>query len=142
MRPTLPSPIFGFLRRGARFHVGAALLLAACGRSAPPVAPGAPIVADPPAELRGMVEECDAMIGALQAFQQCPHLEDEDRQDLEAWIERAHKDFAAGRKANASPDAQNAIALACLRATRAVTAATERCQAGPPPKDAWYPRGR
>lgn len=142
MRPSLPSPIFGFLRRRASFHVGAALLAAACGSSPPPAAPAAPIVADPPAELRGMVEECDAMVAALRTFQACPNLEEEDRQDLEAWIERAHQDFAAGRKANAAPDAQNAIALACLRATRAVTAATERCQAGPPPKDAWYPRSR
>jgi hypothetical protein len=142
MRPTLPSPIFGILRSWAWFRVGAALLLVGCARSAPPVAPGAPIEAAPPAELRGMVEECDAMIAALEAFRGCPHLAEEDRLDLEAWIERAHKDFAAGRKANPSPEAQDAIALACQRATRSVAAATERCQAGPPPKDAWYPRGR
>ena len=142
MRPSLPSPIFGFLRRRARFRFAAALVAAGCGGSPPPPGPAPAIVAEPPAELRGMTEECDAMIAALRAFQACPNLQTEDRQDLEAWIERARRDFTAGRKADPAPDAQNAIALACLRATRSVAAATERCQAGAPPKDAWYPRGR
>jgi hypothetical protein len=118
------------------------LLWAGCGKPQPPVAPGPPILADPPAELRGMEAECDAMLGALAEFKQCPNLDDEDREDLDDWIERAQKDFAAGRKAKPEPNAQNAIALACLRATRSVQAATERCEAGPPPKDAWYPRRR
>lgn len=92
--------------------------------------------------LRGMEAECDAMITALSAWQTCPNLDDADRQDLDFWIERAHKDFAAGRKAKPEANAQQAIALACLRATQSVEAANERCQAGPPPKDAWYGRQR
>ena len=89
-----------------------------------------------------MVEECEAMIGALTAYKTCPNLDDFDRQDLDAWIERANRDFAAGRKADPERNAQQAIAMACVRATRSVQAATERCQAGPKPKDAWYLRRR
>jgi hypothetical protein len=92
--------------------------------------------------LRGMVEECDAMIGALTTFKRCPNLDEVDRADLDDWIERAAKDFAAGRKAKPEPNAQAAIAMACLRATHSVEAATERCLAGPKPKDGWYLRGR
>lgn len=113
-----------------------------CTRAPPRAAPGPAIAADPPVELRGMVEECDALVGALSTFKTCPNLEPEDRRDLDAWIERASRDFAAGRKAEPAPDAQKAIAMACLRATRSVEAATERCLAGPRPKDGWYQRRR
>jgi hypothetical protein len=109
-----------------------------CGHAQPPVAPGPAIPADPPAELRGMIEECDALIVALTTFKACPNLEEADRQDLDAWIERAGKDFVAGRKTPPEANAQSAIALACSRATRSVTAATERCRNGKRPKDGWY----
>ena len=85
-----------------------------------------------------MVEECDALTLALSTFKACPNLELADREDLDNWIERAGKDFTAGRKANPEPNAQKAIALACSRATRSVQAATERCLAGPRPKDSWW----
>ncbi len=113
--------------------------LVACGSAQPPVAPGPKIAAQPVVDLKGMVEECDAMVAALGRFKTCPNLEEEDREDLEAWIERAEKDFAAGRKATPKePNAQAAIALSCHRATRSVDAANERCLAGPRPKDAWW----
>ncbi|HEY4182490.1 MAG TPA: hypothetical protein VGM90_36915 [Kofleriaceae bacterium] len=108
-----------------------------CSKPPPPVEPGPPIPADPPMKLRGMVEECDAMTTAIQSFQTCKNLEKDDRRDLDAWLDRAQKDFAAGRKANPEPNAQQAIALACHRATMSVQAANERCIAGPRPKDAW-----
>jgi hypothetical protein len=85
-----------------------------------------------------MVEECDALTSALANFKACPNLEQSDRDDLDNWIERAGKDFAAGRKSEPEPNAQRAIALACFRATRSVQAATERCVAGPRPKDARF----
>ena len=113
--------------------------LSSCGRPQPPVAPGPPIPAQHVVDLGGMVDECDAMVAALTTFKACPNLEDSDRDDLDDWIERAGKDFAAGRKATpADINAQKAIALACRRATRSVTAATERCIAGPRPRDAWW----
>jgi hypothetical protein len=85
-----------------------------------------------------MVEECDALTSALGTFKACPNLELSDREDLDHWIERAGKDFAAGRKSNPEANAQKAIALACFRATKSVQAATERCLAGPRPKDGWW----
>lgn len=141
----LPSPNFGLLKTRARrmTTVGALLILlaSACTRTQQPAAdPGPPIKADPPVSVRSMVEECDGLISALTTFKTCVNLEDEDRQDLDAWIERAQKDFAAGRKAKPEQNAQVAIAMACLRATRSVEAATERCNAGPRPKDGWYER--
>ncbi|MFN0250624.1 MAG: hypothetical protein ACKV2T_27335 [Kofleriaceae bacterium] len=131
MRLILPSPAF-------RFLLAFGSIAAACSNPPPPVQPGPPIGADPPPSLRGMVEECDALTSALASFKECPNLELRDREDLDQWIERAGKDFAAGRKANPEPNAQRAIALACFRATRSVHAATERCLAGPPPKDSWW----
>ena len=129
MRPALPSPLWGFL-------LGALL---SCAKAPPPVKPGPPIPAQPVTDLGGMVEECDGMVAALATFKQCPNLEVDDRADLDDWIERAGKDFAAGRKATPDdPNAQRAIALACRRATRSVQAANERCLAGPRPKDAWW----
>lgn len=139
MRSPLPSPLFGFSRLWPMIRaLGVGGLLLACGKPSPPVAPGPPIAADPPLDLRGMEEECDAMIGAIARWKECPHLEQEDREDIDSYIERATKDLVAGRKAKPEPDAQKAIARACLRATRSVQAATERCEAGPPPKDDWY----
>lgn len=111
-----------------------AIVLGACAPTPPPVAPGPPIPADPPESLGTMVQECDALVGALETFQACTNLDDENREDLDGWIERAQKDFAAGRKATLAPDAQQAIAHTCRRATNSVKAATERCHAGPRPK--------
>jgi len=81
-----------------------------------------------------MTQECDAMVAALETFRACPNLEEEDQRDLEAWIERAQKDFAAGRKVELEPPAQAAIARSCRRATNSVAAATERCRAGKKPR--------
>lgn len=83
-----------------------------------------------------MADECDAMVAALTAYRDCPNLETEDVEDLDAWIEKAERDFAASRKANPEPNAQKAIAGACHKATLSVEAAAARCAAGrKPPKD-------
>lgn len=78
--------------------------------------------------------ECDGMIAALAAYKACPNLEEADLANLDDWIETADRAFAASRKANPEPNAQNAIAGACRKATESVRAATERCAAGPRPK--------
>ncbi len=74
------------------------------------------------------------MVAALAAFRACPHLDEDNQHDLDAWIERANADFTAGRKVTLDANAQQAIAHACRRATASVIAATERCKAGPRPK--------
>lgn len=75
------------------------------------------------------------MITALTTFRACTNLEEDDRQDLDAWIERANQDLAAGSKATkVNANDLRAMALACHRATSTVEAATERCHAGPRPK--------
>ncbi len=84
--------------------------------------------------LGSMTEECDAMVAALATFRACPNLDEDNQRDLDAWTERANADFTAGRKATLAPDAQQAIAHACRRATASVGAATERCKAGKRPK--------
>ncbi len=152
MRPILPR-LAGRLRspaapRGARtaFRRSALVLgalgalslgaaLAACHGEPPPVAPGEPIA--PPAEvtLGTMDVECEALITALGLFKQCPNLDEDDRAEIDAWSERAQQDFAAGKKANPEPNAQHAIAAACRKAVASVTAANQRCHAGPRPKD-------
>ncbi|HEX7838579.1 MAG TPA: hypothetical protein VF469_13985, partial [Kofleriaceae bacterium] len=78
--------------------------------------------------------ECEALLTALGLYKQCPNLDDEDRAELDAWRERAEQDFAAGKKANPDANAQRAIATACHKAIASVTAANERCHAGPRPK--------
>jgi len=110
--------------------------LAACAAKPPPppATPAPPLAADPEVKLESMQVECDAMLGALAVFKACPNHEDDDREAIEAWIERANHDLAAGRKGNPEPNAQKAIAAACRKATDSVKAATERCQAGPRPK--------
>ncbi len=106
----------------------------ACARGAPPpVAPGEPIPAAPEVALGTMDAECDGLIAALASYKRCPHLDDDDRWDIDAWTERAQEDFAAGRKAKPEPNAQNAIAAACHKAIAAVAAANQRCLAGPRP---------
>src|SRR5665647_1109896 len=99
MRRTLPSPISRDLRRLTLLGMVLSSVVACRAPAPPPVAPGPPIPADPEVALRSMPEECDAMVGALTTFRACKNLEDEDRQDLDAWIERANQDLAAGRKA-------------------------------------------
>ena len=79
--------------------------------------------------------ECDAMVAALATYKTCVNHEDEDRENIEGWIETANRNFAASKKANPEPNAQKAIAAACRKATTSVKAADERCQAGPRPKD-------
>jgi hypothetical protein len=98
------------------------------------VPPGEPILAPAEVSLGTMEVECDALLSAFALFKQCPNLEDEDRADLDAWSERALQDFAAGKKANPEPNAQHAIAAACRKAVASVTAANQRCHAGPKPK--------
>ncbi|MGE0869712.1 MAG: hypothetical protein AB7P03_14200 [Kofleriaceae bacterium] len=74
------------------------------------------------------------MVAALASYGTCTNLESDDKADLKDWIELANESFAAGRKVALDTDAQNAIALACRRATRSVEAAAERCKNGPRPK--------
>ena len=81
-----------------------------------------------------MIAECDAMVAALATFRACPNLEEDDQRDIEFWIDRAEKDFAAGRKVELDAPAQQAIARSCRRATNSVVAATERCRAGKKPR--------
>ena len=109
--------------------------LVACVRKDPPPArPAPPLPADPEVKLESMQVECDAMLGALAGYKACPNHEPEDRDVIQAWIERANQDFAASRKVSPEPNAQKAMAAACRKATDSVKAATERCQAGPRPK--------
>ena len=102
----------------------------ACHREPPPVAPGEPVAPPPEVSLGTMDGECEGLLAALASYKQCPNLEDDDRWDIDAWIERTQQDFAAGKKASPEPNAQRAIAAACHKATRSVTAANERCHAG------------
>lgn len=117
------------------FAAAAAVAVAGCARKdPPPVRPAPPLAADPEVALDTMQVECDGMVAALGAFRACPNQDDEDREAIDAWIERANRDFAASRKANPEPNAQKAIAAACRKATESVKAATERCAAGPRPR--------
>jgi len=111
------------------------LLIACVRKDPPPAKPAPPLPADAELTLESMQIECDGMLGALAAFKACPNHEDKDRDGIDAWVERANRDFASSRKANPEPNAQKAIAAACRKATDSVKAATERCAAGPRPKD-------
>jgi fructose-specific phosphotransferase system component IIB len=112
------------------------LTIVACARRDPPtVAPTTPLTADPAIELATMQVECDAMVNALAMYKACKNLEPEDVEDLDAWIEAADRNLAASRKANPEPNAQQAIAAACRKATESVKAAAARCAVGPRPKD-------
>ena len=110
-------------------------LASACHGEPPPVAPGEPVPAAVEVALGTMDAECEGLLTALGLYKQCSNLDDDDRSDIDAWSERAREDFAAGKKANPEPNAQRAIAAACHKAAASVTAATERCKAGPRPKD-------
>jgi hypothetical protein len=136
--PAAPRGMRASLRRGA-LALGALVLpaglAAGCHGEPPPVAPGTPIAAPTEVTLGTMDVECEALLTALGLFKQCPNLDEDDRADIDAWGERARQDFAAGKKANPEPSAQHAIAAACRKAVASVTAAGERCRAGPQPKD-------
>lgn len=135
-KPAAPRGACALGRRGA-LTLGAlglaAWLAAGCHGEPPPVAPGEPIAAPAEVTLGTMDVECEALISALALFKQCPNLDDDDRASIDAWSERAQQDFAAGKKANPEPNAQHAIAAACRKAVASVTAANERCRAGPKP---------
>jgi hypothetical protein len=123
-------------RAPARWAIPAVLaawLASGCHHDPPPVAPGEPIPAPAEISLGTMDAECDGLITALATYKQCPNLADDDRWDIDAWSERAQEDFTAGKKAKPEPNAQRAIAAACHKAIVSVTAATERCNAGPKP---------
>jgi hypothetical protein len=81
-----------------------------------------------------MTEECDAMLAAMATFRGCSNLDEENQQQLDAWIERTQQDVAAGRKVTLDANAQQAIAQSCRRATNSVAAATERCHHGRAPR--------
>jgi hypothetical protein len=137
MPPTLPSPAAAFVTRstlGARGLLAAWLACtAACHADPPPVAPGEPIPVAAEVTLGTMDAECEGLITALTTYKACPNLDDDDRDSIDAWSERAQQDFAAGKKAQPEPGAQRAIASACHKAIVSVAAATERCNAGPKP---------
>jgi len=112
----------------------AASLACGCHHDPLPVAPGEPIPAEPEVTLGTMDTECDGLLEALASYKACRNLDDDDRRSIEAFIENAQQDFAAGKKARPEPNAQHAIAAACHKAITSVTAANERCHAGPKPK--------
>lgn len=113
------------------------LLVTACARvdDPAPVKPAGPLPADPEIELGSMELECDGMVAALETYKACTNHEDEDRENIDGWIETANRNFAASKKANPEPNARKAIAASCHKATESVKAATIRCLAGPRPKD-------
>jgi hypothetical protein len=132
--PAAPHGVRAAWRSGA-LALGVVILAAACHGEPPPVAPGEPIAAPTEVTLGTMDVECEALLTALGLYKQCPNLDDDDRADIDAWSERARQDFAAGKKASPEPNAQRAIAAACRKAAASVTAAGERCRAGPRPQD-------
>jgi hypothetical protein len=113
----------------------AVVALLACSKSPPAVAPGTPIYARADVQLDTMKVECDALIAAFQSWKVCPNAEDEQRESIDAWIERAKQDFAAGDKVKLDDKAQHEIAVRCHRAAASVKAAVERCSNGKMPKN-------
>ncbi len=128
------------LPRGSSRNVRAAalglLLIAGCKHvvSDKQVAPGAPIPAEPEAQLENMDTECAGLIAALDTYGKCPNLEDGDRAWVRSVIESAEDSFAAGKKSNPDEPAQKAMAMACHRAAISMQFATARCQAGKRPR--------
>jgi len=128
MRPTLP-------RAGLQIFCGFALLLAvACSHPPPPPPPGDPIPAEPDVKLGTMDDECNGLVAAVNAYGECPNLEDAGRTWARAVTENAEESFAAGKKGEIDPQAARAIAVACHKAADSIKSATIRCQAGPPPR--------
>jgi hypothetical protein len=128
MAVSLPSAL---LRESAIAIMAA---IAACSTPPAPVAPGPPIPAEPDLAVDTMAVECGALVASLETWRQCVNLDEEEREYITAWIERANMDFAAGAKANPDAKAQHAIAHNCRRAASSVSAATERCHNGKRPK--------
>jgi hypothetical protein len=126
--------VIGSLLIACACLLAAGSLTACRQKDAPPAKPAPPLPADPEVKLESMQIECDGMLAALAAFKTCPNHEDDDREAIDAWVERANRDFAASKKASPEPNSQKAIAGACRKAADSVRAATERCEAGPRPK--------
>lgn len=99
-----------------------------------PVEPGPPIPAEPETNLKDMDTECNGVIAALDTYGKCPNLEDGDRDWAQRTIEYAQQGFDAGKKGKPDEPSQKAIAAACHRAAVSIQYATQRCQAGKPPK--------
>jgi hypothetical protein len=112
---------------------GILIVLGACRSAPPPVPPGPPIPAEPELHVEGMKTECGAMVEALLTWKQCVNLDDEERDYIDAWVERANMDFAASDKAKPDDKALHQMAHNCRRATESVKAATERCGNGKRP---------
>ena len=130
MPPTLPSAF----SRETRSLLGL-LLIAACHASEPAVAPGPAIPAEPDAVVASMTEECAGVVKALETWKACENADDDEKEYIEAWIERARRDFAAAEKAKPDDKAQRNIAHTCRKAARSVTAAIERCHNGKRPRE-------
>jgi hypothetical protein len=131
--PERPREAFALVK--ALVSSFAALVLAGCHHPTPaPLPPAEPIPAEPPEPIGTMVAECDVLLGALTSYRDCPNLDDDERAELDAWIDRAKLDIAAGEKANAPAGEQREIAGGCHRATHTVKDAHTRCKAGPTPK--------
>jgi hypothetical protein len=107
--------------------------IASCHHDLPPVPPGPPIYAEPSLQVGAMKDECDAALTALAAWRQCSNLDDLGRATIDAWIETAKLDFAAGERVELDDKQQHAIALSCHRFVDSAHAATMRCEAGKPP---------
>ena len=103
MPPTLPSLAAAFVTRtslAARVMLSGWLVAAsACHRDPPPVAPGEPIPPAAEVTLGTMDAECDGLIRALATYQTCPNLDDDDRQRIAAWSERAQAPITMAIKA-------------------------------------------
>jgi hypothetical protein len=114
----------------------ALILLVGCSLRDPPARSGAhPLPADPPLQLETDEIECGALLAALERYQTCVHHTERDVQAIDGWLESARRSFAAARKTEPEPNARQAMAGACRRATLSVNAAHERCLAGPRPKE-------
>ena len=125
MVASLPRAVF------AIFTVAAG----ACAATPPTVAPGPPIPVEPEIVVDTMAIECGALVTSLETWKGCKNLDDDDRDLIEAWVERANLDFAAATKAQPDDRAQHAIAHNCRRATDSIKAATERCGNGKKPRE-------
>jgi hypothetical protein len=110
------------------------MFAAACSHPQAPVPPGPPISAEPEISVGEMDAECGGLDAALEAYGQCPNLDDGERSWIRATKEFAEQTFAAGKKAQPEAQALHAMAVACHKAAASIHAATARCQAGPRPR--------
>ena len=112
-----------------------ALLLVACHHADGPVAPGPPLPAEPDLVVGTADKECDALLAAIAAFDQCPNTDEEDHAWARAWTKAATDAFAAGKKGvELDANALHSQALACKRAAISIDYATQRCHAGRRPR--------